>query len=273
MGVLYLPSKRRPSWSDTMKVKRARGRNCRARNLRDGLVGYWPMNEDGGNVAVDQSGNNCDGTLTNGPTWTVGEFGRALDFAGGGADQHVWGPTAVVSTAPLTIAGFFVPDSVTGYHTIAAIGDTNAQSFFWLCWHDANVRAQIRNGAVNKLIEVGSLTIGKAAFAAAVFDGTGVSVYCNGASNRLAEWTTPTGLDNTTIGAAAFATGIEYDANGRIGNVPIWSRSLLSSEIQRLYAEPWCMGTLRSRPFPAAVAGFAGRKAAIIGGGVVGCAV
>jgi len=33
------------------------------------LKGYWKLNETSGTTASDASGNNADGTLTNGPTW------------------------------------------------------------------------------------------------------------------------------------------------------------------------------------------------------------
>jgi hypothetical protein len=47
-----------------------------------GLVGNWDMDEGGGSVINDNSGNNNHGTLTNGPKWTQGKEGTALDFDG-----------------------------------------------------------------------------------------------------------------------------------------------------------------------------------------------
>ena len=43
------------------------------------LVGAWLFD---GN-AKDASGNGKDGTLENGPKWTAGKFGQALEFNGG----------------------------------------------------------------------------------------------------------------------------------------------------------------------------------------------
>lgn len=43
-------------------------------DIRDGLVGHWPLNEGQGETAYDRSGNNNNGTLfpaIDGPTWTT----------------------------------------------------------------------------------------------------------------------------------------------------------------------------------------------------------
>lgn len=47
-----------------------------------GLVGYWDLDEGSGTVAADSSGKGNHGTLKNGPTWTTGRIGGALDFDG-----------------------------------------------------------------------------------------------------------------------------------------------------------------------------------------------
>jgi hypothetical protein len=40
-------------------------------DIRNGLVGHWPLNEGQGTTAYDRSGNGNDGTLIGGPTWTT----------------------------------------------------------------------------------------------------------------------------------------------------------------------------------------------------------
>jgi len=37
----------------------------------DGLVGWWKADETEGTMAADSSGNGQNGTLLNGPTWTL----------------------------------------------------------------------------------------------------------------------------------------------------------------------------------------------------------
>ncbi len=59
---------------------------ARAFDLSDpALIGYWPFNEGSGTVAADLSGNDYDGALNGGVTWTDGIYGGALHFDGSGA--------------------------------------------------------------------------------------------------------------------------------------------------------------------------------------------
>ena len=48
----------------------------------DDLVGLWSFDEGMGSTANDISGNNNDGTLMGGTSWTSGKFGNALSFDG-----------------------------------------------------------------------------------------------------------------------------------------------------------------------------------------------
>lgn len=50
--------------------------------LDSGLAGYWKMDDGSGTSATDTSTNGNTGTLTNGPTWTTGQIGSAVDFDG-----------------------------------------------------------------------------------------------------------------------------------------------------------------------------------------------
>src|SRR3989344_3375462 len=67
-----------------------------------GLISYWSMNEGTGIVAGDSSGNGNNGTLINGPTWTNGKLGKALDFDGSNNDYVRIAPG---SSGPLTQIG------------------------------------------------------------------------------------------------------------------------------------------------------------------------
>lgn len=59
-------------------------------NWAPGPVGYWKMDEGSGTSAYDSSGNGNTGSLTNGPTWVTGKFGKATNFDGGDtADDYI----------------------------------------------------------------------------------------------------------------------------------------------------------------------------------------
>jgi len=77
-----------------------------------GPVGYWNMDERTGTTANDISGNGYTGTLTDGPTWTSGKIGAAIDFDG--SDDRV--TTASVfglGTTNVTMSAWVFIDSAT----------------------------------------------------------------------------------------------------------------------------------------------------------------
>ena len=56
-------------------------------SLKDGLLGYWPLDEADGKTAADSSGNGNDGSIKgNGVSWKPngGKLGGAAEFDGGG---------------------------------------------------------------------------------------------------------------------------------------------------------------------------------------------
>ena len=50
--------------------------------LQTGLIGQWKLDEGSGTNAADSSGSGNNGALTNGPTWTTGVSGKAVNFDG-----------------------------------------------------------------------------------------------------------------------------------------------------------------------------------------------
>jgi len=54
------------------------------------LVGWWWFNEGAGITAADSSSYKNNGTLTGGPTWALGKFGKAVQFDG--VDDYVTVP-------------------------------------------------------------------------------------------------------------------------------------------------------------------------------------
>lgn len=59
------------------------GKNTSSTNVRNGLAGYWKLDEGTGISAADSSGNGNTGTLTNSPTWATGQISNAVSFDGG----------------------------------------------------------------------------------------------------------------------------------------------------------------------------------------------
>ena len=77
----------------------------------NGLVGHWTFDDGAGAVAKDSSGNGNDGTLVNGPTWTAGKVGGALQFDGNNKTRVI---ANVANNMPEFTACVWVnPDSLT----------------------------------------------------------------------------------------------------------------------------------------------------------------
>ncbi len=92
-------------------------------DLANGLAAYWRFDENTGTSTTDGSTNGATGTLTNGPAWTTGQVGYALDFDG--TNDYVTAPDAdalelTLERSRFTIAGWFNRDTFTTDDTIVA---------------------------------------------------------------------------------------------------------------------------------------------------------
>jgi hypothetical protein len=97
-----------------------------------GLVGSWHFNEGVGTAAADSSGENNNGTLVNGPTWTTGKYGNGLSF--NGTSQYISVPTDSnlnLGTKDFAISLWFnAPDQTVAYPAlISTQGGWNAGAF------------------------------------------------------------------------------------------------------------------------------------------------
>jgi hypothetical protein len=97
------------------------------------VVGMWSFDEGKDDVTADSSANKNDGTLVNGPEWTEGQFGEAIQFDG--ADDYV----DVGNADNLSITGDFtfslwvnISEYPTGWRNMLSklVNDTNAEFNF-----------------------------------------------------------------------------------------------------------------------------------------------
>jgi hypothetical protein len=97
------------------------------------VVGMWSFDEGRDDVAADSSANENDGTLQNGPEWTEGKFGEAIQFDG--VDDYV----DMGNADHLSITGDFtfsmwvdISEYPTGWRNMLSklVNDTNAEFNF-----------------------------------------------------------------------------------------------------------------------------------------------
>jgi hypothetical protein len=93
----------------------------------ENTIGIWLFDEGKGNVAKDTSGNGNDGELMNGPKWTDGKFGKALEFDG--KDDYVNAGEAEIlkPTADVTFVAWVYWDG--GNYVLATGGQTSSTGY------------------------------------------------------------------------------------------------------------------------------------------------
>jgi hypothetical protein len=209
----------------------------------NGLVGYWSFDENTGTLAGDASGNGNTGTLTNGPTWTTGKLGKAINFDGANDYVTMGDPTALKLAGAFTISAWIYPESFGG-NSRGRIVDKNSGFIagYLLDLDNFNttngIAVAVNDGfsaTSRSRIFSNAVTLNKWQHIIALFDGTNVTVYNNGVSVGASQTlTVPTsGTDNFVIGGRTTDNTRNFD--GYIDEVRVYNRALSGTEITNLY--------------------------------------
>ncbi|MBI2558514.1 hypothetical protein HYW20_04280, partial [Candidatus Woesearchaeota archaeon] len=81
-----------------------------ASSVDTSLVGYWKFDEGSGTTAADSAGTNT-GTLINGPIWTAGKIGGALNFDGADDFVNVGSASSLDDLKAYTVCAWINPRS------------------------------------------------------------------------------------------------------------------------------------------------------------------
>ncbi|MBL7190027.1 MAG: LamG domain-containing protein [Phycisphaerae bacterium] len=223
------------------------------------LLGYWNLDEDGGIIAEDSSGNGHDGTI-NGATWTTGKVGSALDFDG--VDDYVLCAERV-GTGPgvypeslmpqtFTVSCWTKLDNFAYFSSFVGNGmDTGGDEcgFFLYNWgwvddNEQDFGLAIRTETAMSYVETPNIYQPNTWYhLAATYDGQDVRIYVDGA---LAVGPTNVGGPIRWISADSgnyperFAIGVWLDpgydlwVDGIIDEVGYWSDVLSEAEVRKL---------------------------------------
>lgn len=229
--------------------------------LRHGLIGWW-TSQQSGLTWVDRSGYSNHGTLTNGPTWTLGQDNKRSAINLDGTNDYVALSQARTAAQfyfgaadPFTVSMWVNPSSTTvGTHGFLAGIRVNLDLGGWfIYWEKANARVLVAyygyNGGTNPNHER---------------DGTANSVPANrwthvifsrDSTNTIGGTKTcinGTNDPGTVVGSGtpadvAFTTQVlsfgmnplttNYPLKGQIDNILIWDRALSEAE-KALLASP-----------------------------------
>ena len=201
-----------------------------------GLAGHWDMDEGNGSMINDKSGNNNHGTLTNGPKWTKGKSGTALQFDG--KDDYVdCGSDASLNIYDaLSIEAWVRPDANKRADVVSRYyysGATNNGGYSLRFWDDGKFYLVTLNDSQAGISANG--VVGKWNHVIATYDVNGgannLKIYING---TLAGQTTKANAlksitQNFKIG------GFSYYHDGLVDGVKIYNRALSAEEVRYHY--------------------------------------
>ncbi len=209
------------------------------------IVGIWLLDDGGGNVAMDSSGNGNDGEIF-GATSTEGEFGMALEFDG--VDDHV--DMLDVSNIPTDSD----PRSITVWFYTEVPGSEYKNNISSIVQQaeDANGAGKLFcvarrfypdsdtdtiglwGNSQNVLGVGGEIELDRWNFGAVTYDGTTTKVYVNGEermSGTPALNTNGNHMSNFYI-ARQNDSGWNSPFNGIVDDVGLFNRALTATEIR-----------------------------------------
>jgi hypothetical protein len=250
-----------------------------------GLVAAWMLNEGGGvgqyGLAYDSTGNNSTGTFKNTsggtyPVWQPANFGIGVYFqATGGQQITIPANSTINPTAACTYAGWVNFVSTTSFnHWFTTAHVAESDNTFCAQVDSAAIRYDVYTSGNGFTDHTGSTTINPDTWYHIVHtydSATGMSLgYVNGVLDSTQGPLSGTIVyagSPTTIGAY---TDGNYASNCTVDNCLIWNRALSITEIQQLYADPFCFmqparGQVLSFGNTSALASFPGIGSAISG--------
>lgn len=206
-----------------------------------GLVGYWSFDEGRGTQASDLSGNGNDGTLTGGPTWTIGKSKSALEFDGVNDYVNVGDPsTSDWTNITTSVWVYWTGDGLNGYSGIYYKNSGSSRDLGrLLIRNDGKLLVQNGNGNFESE-DSGDVVKNEWTHIAYVYDQSAGKEYLyingtlKGQKNRTGNISQES--NNLWIGFG-YNQANNYMFQGKIDEVRIYSRALSETEIQSLYVE------------------------------------
>jgi len=216
--------------------------------LTRGLVGYWPLDDQGG-IAYDRSGYGNHGPLVGDTHSVVSGRGRVMSFDGTGDAIIKSNPSFINDQQGSITIWFSLGSLVTGLIVASVSKDGATDDEFYIYFRgDLNNHIQITNlinGAVSWAANtsINMITDTNWHFIVLASNSSIVKIYVDGQEKTLTDATgtnsgqwfaDATDADIFTIGGLSRAS-LVVPFNGSIADVMIFNRSLLAQEVQQLY--------------------------------------
>jgi prepilin-type N-terminal cleavage/methylation domain-containing protein len=220
------------------------GTDKKLSTFQSGLVLYLPFDEGSGTTARDLSGFGNNGTLCNeftcgvqGPTWTTGKVGGALNFDG--VDDFVsWGAKTQYSVPRISIVYWVMPAAETAnyFHFNLAGSYTDVGTFMLI---GRKVRFSVKASNVyDALDSINSLELNRWNYVAVTYDGTSMKIYLNGLLDKSKSHTSGGNISWSGDNSPWWWFGCGGGSScflGALDEVRIYNRALSDTEIKALY--------------------------------------
>jgi hypothetical protein len=200
----------------------------------DGIA-YYPLEEGTGTTTADEVGPH-DATLVNGPTWTPGHTGNALQFGG---NAYVDTGASLVDTAVgnYSVAAWVRIDDLNGFQT-AVSQDGDSSSGYFLQYSDQDDRFAFSFVGVRALAPAPPVP-GQWYHLVGVRDAAAgtLKLYVDGAlTGSASACLGGPATGHTVIGRAKFNGGPVDFWHGAIDQVHVYDRALTDAEVTTLYS-------------------------------------
>ena len=208
-----------------------------------GITAGYAFNETSGTTAADASGHGITGTLTNGPTFTAGKYGNAVNLDGINDYVNLGNPTALQLTGSMTLSAWVYVSSFPADDAVVISKRASNKIGFQLdLTKDTGTRTiglKLTSSTGGQMIRYGATALQPNTWyhVAGVYNATTktMDVYLNGVlDNGTLVGTVTASQQNSTanvnIGRRPGASGYEFA--GRIDDVRIADHALTQSQIQ-----------------------------------------
>ena len=215
-------------------------------------IAAYAFNEGAGTTAGDSSGNSLTGTLVNGPTWTTGQYGSALNFDGVNDFVDLGNPTALQMTGSMTISGWINSSSFpAGDAAVVSKKTTDGTGYQLDTTIDGGARTvgfKLTNASGADMIRYGAtpLQLNTWYDIAGVYNAANqtMDVYLNGVlDNGALVGTVTASQENSTANVSiGQRTGDPNNFNGRIDEVRMYNQPLTVAQVQTDMNTPLAAG-------------------------------
>lgn len=203
-----------------------------------GPVGHWALNEGSGGTTVDSTPHGVTGTLVNGPTWTAGHQGNALELDGTDDRLDLGNPSHLRLTGAMTLSAWVWIDSFLGNGRIVNKqgGSTNRG---WSLNVESGGFASFQvasSASALVLVNGTALPAGQWVHLAGTYEpGVALRLYVNGVLNASLTTGVPGSQRDSTLNVAVGdRPGGGTPFNGKVDEVRIYDRVLSAAELQAL---------------------------------------